>query len=360
MSKQAETELFGLTERDVKEFSISRAIRDMITGRKITGFEKEMHEEGMRRFPGRVLGDIFVPPDVIVGANRRDPLFRDLTVGNAGGAGGFVQTTVRPTLIEMLRKKMTCQRAGGQFLGGLHGMVKIPRQTGAATVYTLGENNLLTKSTQAVDGIAGTPHRMGCLTPFTKELFVQSSLDVENFVRNDLVKSVAVKMDEFALTGAGGVEPLGVRNTNGIGAITFGGAATWDKVVSFETAVATQNADIGRLSYITSPTVREKWKTTPKIAGYPKYLWKGSIKYPDADGEANWYQAFSTNQITDSTVCFGNFEDEIFLMWGGWDVTIDPFSLAQSATVQVVLNVFVDNIVRHAGSFAWSTDSGAQ
>lgn len=354
----ARTALFGLTERDVKQFSISRALKDVVQGGCATGFEKEMLDEGRKRCSAT--GDVFVPPDVLVGVNRSSPLFRDLSTASANAGGQFVETTVGKSWVEILRNKLVTQRAGGQFLGGLQGNIKIPRQTGAAVAYVVGEQGLITKTTQTVDGIAGTPHRLGAMTAYAKELFLQSSVDVEDFLRDDLIKVSAVKMDLFALMGAGGPEPVGVRNTTGIGSVTFGGSATWAQVVSFETNVATQNADIGRLSYITSPTTRAKWKTAPQIAGYPRYLWEPRGYFLAADGSVADYPAFSTNQISDSTVCYGNWEDDVFCMWGGWDITVDPFSQAATATVNVIVNTFVDNIVRHAGSFCWSTDSGAQ
>jgi len=47
-------------------------------------------------------------------------------------------------------------------------------------------------------------------------------------------------------------------------------------------------------------------------------------------------------------------------MWGGMDIIVDPYTSAQAATVNVTINTFADNAVRHAASFAWSADSGAQ
>jgi hypothetical protein len=71
-------------------------------------------------------------------------------------------------------------------------------------------------------------------------------------------------------------------------------------------------------------------------------------------------RAFSTGQIRDDTVAFGNWEDAILGMWGGWDVVVDPFTSAQTSKVNVGINAFIDNAVRDAASFAWSMDSGAQ
>ena len=71
-------------------------------------------------------------------------------------------------------------------------------------------------------------------------------------------------------------------------------------------------------------------------------------------------RAFSTGQIGDDTVVLGNWQDALLGMWGGWDVVIDLFTSAQTATVNVTINAFIDVAVRHAASFGWSTDSGAQ
>ena len=297
-----------------------------------------------------------------MGLNRSDPLCRDLNVTTAAQGGYFVQTTVLTPIIEILRNKMVCQRAGIQVLGGLQGNIAIPRQTGAATAYTLAEQAAVTKSTQVVNQVAMTPHRVGAWNAYSKQLFLQSSPDLEQFVRDDLMKVLAIKADAHILNGQGGAEPLGIRATSGIGSVTFGGAASWAKVIEFETALATANADIGRMSYVTSPVVRAKWKAIPKVAAsvFPIFLWESSVKFPAAEGEVNSYGAYSTNQITDATVLFGNFEDCILGMWGGMDVVIDPYTSAQTATVNVTINAFIDVAVRHAASFAWSTDSGAQ
>jgi len=359
----AKTRLFGLKANDVRQFSIARAIRDILTtSNGPAGFEREMLEEGRRQFGANVQGQIFVPPDVIVGVDRRDPLFRDMNVTTSSQGGDLVQTNVMTPVIELLRNKMVTQRAGAQMLAGLQGNIAIPRQIGAATAYTVAEQGALTKSTQTINQVAMTPHRIGAWSSYTKQLLLQSSVDIENFIRDDLMKVLAIKMDLMVLKGAGGSEPLGVKNTTGIGALTFGGAATWAKAIEFETDLANANADVGRMSYVTNPTVRAKWKTIPKITAsvVPIFLWEQSLKYPGADGQVNDYGAYSTNQIDDSTVVFGNWEDDIFGMWGGWDLVVDPYTNASTATVNITINAFVDNAVRHAQSFTWSTDSGAQ
>ena len=77
------------------------------------------------------------------------------------------------------------------------------------------------------------------------------------------------------------------------------------------------------------------------------------------DGKVNSYRAACTNQIDGDNVAFGNWEESILAMWGGYDIVIDPYTSAGQATVNVYVNTFVDHCVRHEASFAWSTDTGA-
>ena len=366
--RQAQVSRIGMSEQEIGKYSLLRAFRSCIENKGI--LQKDCPEFDQHQQAVKAMGEnsnqvqgFMIPADVIVGRSRQTVLQRDLNVTTAAQGGGFVSTTVMTPIIEILRNKMVTQRLGIQTLSGLQGNIAIPRQTQAATAYTLAEAATLTKSTQAINQVSLSPHRVGAWNAYTKQLLLQSSVDVENFVRDDLMKQLAIKIDYMVLEGPGGSSPLGVKATTGIGAVTFGAAATYAKMVEFETDLALANADLGRMAYVTSPDVRGKLKTAPKITSstFPIFIWEdGNWADGSNDGKVNSYRAAATNQITESKVAFGNWEDDILAMWGGYDVVIDPYTSAASGVVNVVVNAFVDNCVRHAGSFAWSTDSGAQ
>ena len=248
----------GMSANEVQHYSLTRAIASYITRGHIDGLEGEANRAASQRY-GNPQG-FWIPNDVVIAPNRRD-----LNVTIASQGGNFVQTTILTPIIEILRNRMVTQRLGVQSMAGLSGNVAIPRQTGAATAYSLPESATLTKSTQAIDQILLAPHRVGAYNEYSKQLLLQSSVDVENFIRDDLMKVVAIKWDKLVLEGSGQAsEPTGILNTEAIGSVTFGGAPTWDKVVSFETALALSNVE-GPGAYVTSPTVRGKWKTTPVL-----------------------------------------------------------------------------------------------
>ncbi len=360
-------------EADIRRFSFSRAIKSIILNGKVEGYEKEI-SDGWARKTGQQAEGFWVPPSVIVGNGYRSAGQRDTNVTNPSQGGDFVQTTVVTPIIEILRNRMITTKLGVQTMAGLQGNVAIPRQTGAATAYSVAEQVAITKSTQAINQVTMVPKRQGAWNNFTKQTLLQSSVDVENFIRNDLMQVLAIKIDKLILEGSGaGDEPTGIASTPGIGTITFGGAATWAKVLSMETAVAAGNADIGNLAYATTPATRGKWKAIVKVSttNTAGFLWEIGVPIanggpaPDYGvgtmnfGVVNGYAAAATNQITGDLVYYGNWNDVILGMWGGMDVTVDPYSVAEQATTRIIVNTFIDVAVRHPASFVISTDTGA-
>jgi hypothetical protein len=56
-------------------------------------------------------------------------------------------------------------------------------------------------------------------------------------------------------------------------------------------------------------------------------------------------------QLTANNYVFGNFNDLLVGMFGGLDITVDPFSQSSTGTVRIVALQSVDVAVRHAVSF---------
>lgn len=358
----------GLNEQEIQQYSLGRAIRSVLQNEgKLDGLEGEVHKAMCQRNIGVRASGFWVPPDVMIQAPRTRGLGRyqrDLNVSTFGQGGAMVATNILTPIIELLRNRMVCERMGVQSMAGLEGNVAIPRQTGAATAYSLPESATLTKSTQALDQVMLTPHRVGAWNDYTKQLLLQSSVDVENFIREDLLKVLAIKWDYLILQGAGAnSEPTGIMNTIGISSVQFGATATWAKVLAFETALAVANADVGTMAYITTPAVRAAWKAIAKIGStFPVFIWESGNWGDDSnDGEVNGYRAVVTNQILNNGVAFGHWADAIGpALWGGYDVVVNPYSRDTDGVVRVTVNTWGDCAARHAASFCWSADAGNQ
>jgi HK97 family phage major capsid protein len=204
-----------------------------------------------------------------------------------------------------------------------------------------------------------SPKTVAAYTDISRRMLLQSSIDVEMFVRSDLASVLALAIDSAAIAGTGASgQPTGILNTSGIGLValgTDGAAPTWASQIALETAVATSNADIGNLKYITNAKGRGKLKGTEIATGTAQFLW-------GRDGMINGYEALATNQIPAnltkgsgtnlSAELFGNFSDLIIGLWGSLDINVDPYSLGTSGAVRVTAFQDCDIGIRHAASFA--------
>ena len=361
----------GLSETEKRCYSVIRGIQSCLRSKtgKIEGcLEAEVSQELSRR-SGQEFEGFGVPHDakVRLSQERSYGKRRDMSVSVFNQGGATVQTTVVTPIIELLRNRMVTDKLGITVMSGLTSNVAIPRQTAAAIAYSLAESATLTKSTQALDQILLTPHRVGAYNDYTRQLLLQSSIDVENFIRDDLMKVIAIKWDYLILNGQGaGSEPLGIMATPGVSAVLFGAAATYSKMVEFETDLAQYNADAGTMAYVTTPSVRGKLKTagatltgaTTVAAGPYSAIWTPGEN--SGEGAVNGYRALASNQVPNNQVIFGNWNEVIHGLYGGYDIIVNPYSRDTDAAVRITVNTFGDVAIRHPQSFAVSSDAGNQ
>lgn len=348
----------GMNQREVRQYSLVRAIWASVQNDwRGAELEREASVAVARQLRREPQG-FFVPADWAQ---------RDLVVGTNTAGGHTVQTELlAQSFITLLRNSMMVRAAGATILSDLTGNIAIPRQTGGATAYWVAENGAPTESQQAFDQVAMSPKTVGAFTDMSRRLLMQSSLDVESFVRGDLATVLALAIDLASMHGSGSSnQPLGIAGTSGIGSVaggTNGLAPAWSHLVSLETEVAIDNADINRLAYVTNAKVRGKLKQVEKATNTGLFLW--------ADGAQpiNGYPAYISNQVsstltkgTSSGVCsaifFGNWADLIIGLWGGLDILVDPYTGSTAGTVRVVALQDVDIAVRHPESFAAMLDA---
>ena len=335
----------GLTRKEREGYSLVRAMRLLADNKPLDGLEGECHNAMTKRLKREAKG-FFIPTDVA-------HLSRDLNVGTAIDGGNTVEEEVLgSSLIELLRNKTMLNALGVRTMSGLQGNVAIPRQDGGATAYWLAETAEVTESSQTFDQVTATPHRLVGDTAYSKTLLAQSTISVEAFVREDLMRVLAIAKDLAGINGSGASgQPLGIMNTAGINTVTFTTAATFAKMVEFETAVATDNADTGTMAYLTTPATRGALKTLSTDTGSGIFVWSG--------GQVNGYRAEVTNQVPGDRVIFGNFNDAMFFDWDGMDIVVDPYSLKKTGQIEITVQLLTDFNVRHPVSFCVSTDSGA-
>ena len=303
------------------------------------GLALERSQELSRSFGKKPQG-VFIP----LGNLQTRTLQTDL-----GSAGGYlVQEQLLPDqLVEVLRNASMVQLLGATVIPGLVGDVSIPRQSGTATAYYVTESGDVTESDQSFEQIRMTPHTIGARTTVSRRTLLQSSIAIEQFVRADLMTLLGTEMDAAAINGSGAAgQPLGILQTTGIGSVTLNAASApdWGDIVDLESAIATDNALMGNLAYLTNSTIAGNLKQTAKDAGSGLFLAE--------DGKANGYTVGVTNNVPAKHILFGNWKDLIVGMWGVLDVIVDPYTDSSKGQLNITAFLDFDIAVRHPESFA--------
>lgn len=400
--RPAESAEIGMSEREVKEYSFCRALlaaSDPLNAAKYAPFEMEcsraaQDKRGDSRGKDRETA-ITLPIDVLArgigvtdgvsaavarmfiakaqrSSRETAAMYRDLVAGTANAGGNVVATELfGSSFIELLRNAMVLDKLGITWLRDLNGNVAIPSQTGGATTYWLAESGAPTESQQVFGQVPLTPKTVGAFTDYSRRLLLQSSIDIEMFVRADLALQIGQAIQAAAINGSGASnEPTGLLNVSGIGSVAGGanGAApTYENMVDLEAAVSNVNADAATMSFLTNTKVRGKLRKTQEFAGTNgKAVWTSGAER--GVGDVLGYAAFVTNSVPSnlvkgasgpvcSAIAYGNWADLLIGMWGGLDVLLDPYTGSTSGTKRVVALQDVDIAARRAASFAAMKDA---
>jgi HK97 family phage major capsid protein len=332
----------GLSDKEARSFSFLKAMRAQLfpnerAFQEEAAFEREASNAAAQRM-GMSPKGILIPNDV---------LSRSLIAGQASAAGDLIFTDARPgSFIELLRKRNFLTGLGVTILAGLTGPVGIPKQTGASQVYWKGEGVAAAESEPSVGQVTMTLKEMSAWTRFSRSLMLQSSIDVETFVRNDLVTVMALEQARVALYGLGSSsQPEGLKITTGINTKDFAAnQPTYAELVDMETQVAADDADIGTMGYVTNATTYGGFKTTEKAANTAQFVL-------EPGGTVNSYGVVRSNQVETGDVFFGVWSQLVLGLFGAVDLQVNPYSEDKEGNIRVVAHQAIDYAVRHPQAF---------
>jgi len=332
----------GLTDKEARSFSFLKAMRAQLFPnerqfQEDAAFEREASKAAAERM-GMSPKGLLIPNDV---------LSRALTAGTAATAGDLIFTDARPgSFIELLRKRNFLTGLGVTILSGLTGPVGIPKQTGASQVYWKGEGVAAAESEPSVGQVTMTLKEMSAWTRFSRSLMLQSSIDVETFVRNDIVTVMALEQARVALYGLGSSsQPEGLKITTGINPKDFNAnQPTYAELVDMETLIAADDADIGTMGYVTNATIYGGFKTTEKAVGTAQFVL-------EPGGTVNSYNVVRSNQVEAGDVFFGVWSQLVLGLFGAVDLQVNPYSEDKEGNIRVVAHQAIDYAVRHPQAF---------
>lgn len=325
-----------------ESFSFVRAINNVVNKRQLSSIEQELKEAANDELRSSGLsfeGDFAIP----------STMFRAQTVtGDSGTKGGaLVATDI--SVVQPLEPKLTIQDLGANIMSGLSGNVTLP-SSGSFSLSYVAETADVAGIDTTFSGPTLKPKRLAGVVNISKQLLMQGSIDVENYIRQRLENAVNVAVLKGALNGAGGVAPTGLYSLITTNINTTAGAPTWPTIVNLESLIKSSDATEQSLAYLSDPMLRGVMKSTAKDAGSGLFL---------ADGNTlNGYKYIASSVVptldsgASHPLVFGDWSQMFAGFWGGMSFTIDPYTLASSSQIRIIVEIFNDVAVTNEKAFA--------
>jgi HK97 family phage major capsid protein len=209
----------GMSKKEVKRYSLGRAIAAAVTGDwRDAGLEREC-SEAVAKIMGRSPEGFYVPPEAFS---------RDFNVGTGSESGNLVATDLRSDLyVDVLRNNLVMAGLGARVLSGLSGNVDMPRKATASAIGTVTEIGSASETNPTTAKVTLSPKRQSAYVEVSKQAILQSAMSLEAMIRDDLLQSVAVQIEDQCINGTGTAPQMtGIRFTSGIGTTTAGASQT--------------------------------------------------------------------------------------------------------------------------------------
>ncbi|MEM7756574.1 MAG: phage major capsid protein [Cyanobacteria bacterium P01_A01_bin.40] len=362
---------------DAKKYSILKAIgfKAGIVSAKDAGLEIEVSDHMQEtRMSGKAPEGIYVDTARLVsreGIRNINDFYRaPLETGVPAAAGDLISTDLLASrFIGYLYNNSAFLPLGVTYMRDLTANLKIPRMMTAPKGYWVGEGNNIPEDNLTVDTIGLDPKKLAVFSACTFEMIQQSSLDVEQLMRNAIIAGMALELDRTIGFGTGiGEEPLGIVSTPGVNSIALGangGPLDWASVVDMQTLISAGNAMMGRFGYVFNSLSKGKlMKTLDHTTGSGSWIWQSTDN--ELEGRVAGRRARESNQIPNNLVkgtatnltagFFGNFAQIFLGFWSGLDIIVDPYTQAKQAIINIVAKQLCDVELSRGEYFTVATD----
>lgn len=340
----------GITKKE--EFSLIKTIKAMVDNREMPIAATDLTLEGRDQYQKSAITDfngrLVIP--------IRDTPWKyekraDILAGTAN-QGQEIVSEDKKAILPPLLPRLIFSQAGATYMTGLVGNVSIPSYAGTTVAWK-------TEVEAAADGGGGfkevnfAPLRLTAYVNVSKTFLAQDGVGAEALLLDNIAGAVTRMLEKTVLgpaTLVANTQPSGigyklnVANGGGVAELT-GVTITNAALIGLETTVDTANALDGNLAYITNSIGRGLLKGIDKGVANDT----GDFLCSE-DNKVNGYPLLVTNSIvstygtggTGNMVVFGNWKDLMIAQWGGYDITVDPYTMAKTNQVQIVINCYFD------------------
>lgn len=345
-------------QRDMAGYNLNKALLAKVDGRALDGVEAEVQQvaEARAKEDGiKLNGNGVVVLDEVL--QKRGQTVT-LQTANPGDQGGLLVQKQMQGVLGIMQANTFLDKVGARFMTGLSDDLVFPVQETTPTIQELTEIEEGGDTEVLFSSFEMKPQRRFTNVPISRQLLIQSSIDMQNFVITVIGIALSQKMNAEAVAHL--LTIINAVNGNLISLGTNGDTIDYNDVVALEALIEGFDHLRGEGKYLTNSKVKAKLKTTQVFTGTNGVpVWSG-------DDVLNGYRAISSNIVPSnitkgtgtnlSAMFFGIWSDFMVGLWGGTEYIIDHITLKKKAQLEITANAFWNMKAARAKSFAGIKD----
>ena len=356
-------------QKEMRRFSLNKTILAMAEGRSLDGLEKELIDEStkeVRELGGAEPKGIYLSSKVINAMAEK----RTMNVGTPS-AGGYFVPTEKLGFFDSLFPNSVLDSLGVQKLTGLTAFTDLPGFSTAVTAGWATETGTQSPTDATVVNRSLSPKLLYAACNLSRQLMIQTNNSVENYILQNMMKSIYSALEAAVINGDGSNKPTGILGTSGISTVSMGNnglAPTLAKVLELVQTVETANADVTNGKFLLNPKLVAKLKQTVIDSGSGAMILAYNQYFGGVQNVIDGYPAFSTTNLpsnldkgTSTGVCssmvFGDFSQVVIGQFGGIELMVDTNSAAivRAGSIALTVNSYVDSALKQPSAIGTLT-----
>tara|TARA_R110000751_G_scaffold240843_3_gene341428 strand:- start:971 stop:2212 length:1242 start_codon:yes stop_codon:yes gene_type:complete len=323
--------------KEIRNWSLFKAVRDIQSTGKLAGLEAEMHQEAEKEARKGLQG--IGMPSFMTEKRAIDQTNSAIAPVSVGA------------FVDSLQEAGLWNRVGLQNLGTVAADTVLPI-AGGSTVGWQTEVGVAANGGADFGKLTLTPKRLTGFANLSNVILAQNGTAAEASVMNDMGRNMATQIDA-AMFGSANVAnaPNSIAATANVltfteSAVAAGAGLTADMLEAIQTIANNHGLD-GRLAFVNSWSMYTLLKSQAQVAGvFPSYVDDKLLGY---DGYFSSAPATTAGGAPTADGLFGDFSRVYLAQFGPSNILVDPYSRATNNEVRLVMN----------NHFDWGVASGA-
>jgi HK97 family phage major capsid protein len=337
-------------DKIVKRYSLVNVCRKLMGANVDVGFENEITQEARRGAHRSQSEGAFTVPHAVLLGKRATALLESTSTASVATnlmAGEF---------IDVLRPYSILPALGVRVMSGLVGNVSIPKMTAAGSGYWVAEGVDITRLAPVLGSITLSPHTVGAACDVSYLMAMQSTPSAEQMVSDDIVRSIATKVEAAVFATGGAGAPTPITSASGINNPTVtAGTPTYAQMLAF----------IGDILEDSAAAPGQKWAisaaTWTKLAAtFTDGTAKAQVLLDYIAGKLLGYPYEVSENVGTNAAFFGAWNTVVLGTWGqGIELNVDTSTLSLAGGRRIVGLQLVDVAVRHGEALSYNASVAA-